>query len=459
MNYKPINLVLLAGFLVSGCAVVGPNYEPPTIDLAAEFVEGSSASADQTAHLEWWLQFNDPLLTELVERGLQQNLDIQAAIERINAAAAQLGSTGLASQASGSLTSQTQRTGVEGFEADTASSTSVNSSFVIDLFGGIAREQEQALANADAAHLDVGAAQLAYLSSMVDHYISARYYQEALELTRQNVASQARTLSIVESQRELGVTTDLNVAQARAQLDQARASIPGLEIGFHTSVYRIATLLAEPAAPLLGSMQSGAPQPHSRSNTGAGIPANLLRNRPDLWAAERRYASALAAVGVAEAALYPSLTLSGSVTIASPDSWSFGPSIQLPILGRGALASQRDVQISNAQQAEIEWRTLVLEAVEDVQIAQASYLRRQREVSSLRNAVASNRVVLDLTRSSFESGDQDVLDLLDTERNYADSRLSLAAAVRDLSSAWVTLQIASGRGWNTRRPVSAEPSN
>lgn len=434
-------------FALVACDVVGPAYTPPTIDLATTFVEGGTSPAENEATQMWWSALGDAKLNALIARGLTQNIDIQTAFERINAAQAGLGATGLDSQFSGSLSAQMLRSGRGGAGADTTSSGTANATFVFDLFGKTRRSQEQAQSNLDAAAYDAGTVQLAFLSSIVGNYIDARYYQEALAISRQTIESRTKTVALVQSQRDLGAGTDLSVAQAQAQLDTARAQLPSLEIGFQSSAFRIATLLAEPAGPLVADLQRGAPQPHARGSASVGIPANLLRNRPDILAAERRFAAAVAGAGVAEANLYPSVSLTGTVTVAATESWSFGPLISLPILGREALFARKEAAISEARQSELDWRKSVLSAIEEVQIAQSTVIRKQREVARLRDAATSNQRVLDLSRSAFQAGETSVLDLLDAERSAASARLSLAGTLREASAAWVNLQIAAGRGW------------
>jgi multidrug efflux system outer membrane protein len=164
-------------------------------------------------------------------------------------------------------------------------------------------------------------------------------------------------------------------------------------------------------------------------------------------AAERRLAAAVAGVGVAEAKLYPSVTLSGSVTAANPSEWSFGPALSLPILNQGPLRARRDAAIISATTAELEWRAQVLAAVEDVQKTQSEFTRKQREVAALRAAQRSRDRTLQLSRKVFELGELNLPDLLDAERFANAARISLAAAVRDLAQSWSALMVATGRGW------------
>lgn len=439
-------LLVLATVLLAGCATVGPDYVPTEPELSAQFVGATGLNAALDAEAQWWRGFNDSRLNVLVSRGLSQNLDIQTAFERIQAAEARMGTTGLNAQLQGGLSATAQQTGGSVASTLSVERGTLSGTYVLDLFGGVRRGREQALADLQAARFDAGTIRLAYLSAVIGAYADARYFQEALAISRQNIASRRQTRDLVLEQRALGSAAELEVAQAQAQLDGAIATLPPLENGFNLSVFRIATLLSEPAGPLLADMQRGAPQLFPRADGQIGVPANLLRNRPDVRAAERRFASAVAAVGVAESQLYPSLDLSGTVTMQGATTWGFGPTISLPILNQGILRARREVAASTARQAELAWRAAILAAVEEVQAATSTYQRNRREVQALRNVLASNERLLDLTRLAYDGGSSSLLDLLDVERATATARLSLASAVRDASTAWIRLRIATGQG-------------
>ena len=431
---------------VAACTPVGPDYARPEIALTATFSESSAGPIGEVAARRWWVSFGDPVLTGLVDRGLAQNLDIAGALERIRASQAALRGTGLADAVSGDLTASSTRSGADNTPVTTSDSGSLSAALVLDLFGGIRRAREGAVADLAGARADEGTARLAYLSSIVGAYIEARYYQEAIALTRQTIASREETLEITRRQRAAGAATELDEAQVTALLDAARADIPGMEASFLAQVYSIATLLGEPAAPLVRQMQAGRAQPRPRVGAATGVPADLLRNRPDVRAAEMDLASATADIGVAEAALWPSITLSGTATAGSGGAWSFGPALSLPVLGQPALRASRDQAISAARQAEITWRNTVLGAVEDVQSADSAWRRDRQTVTLLNRSAASYARALELSRDSFNRGTLALLDLLDTDRSLASARLSLAGAIRDMSVDWATLQVALGAG-------------
>lgn len=446
----PPRLPFLLLLAAAGCTAVGPDYRPPAMPLAPAYAEGQGGAAGTVALDRWWTALGDKRLDALVARGLAQNLDIRTAVERLNEADAEVRAAGGAALVSGGVSADYTRARSQSGNISTDASGTAAASLVLDIFGGQRRALEGAMAGFDAAQFDEGSARLAFLSSLVGNYIDARYYQEALAITRNLVRSRENTLNLVSQQREIGTATELHLVQTRALLEQTRASIPQLENGFMGAVYAIATLLAEPAQPLIAEMQKGAAQPRPRGGAAAGVPADLLRNRPDVRSAERALAGAVADIGVAEAALLPAVDLSGTITAASNRTWSFGPALSLPVLNQPVLRAGRDAAVSRAKQAELDWRATVLSAVEDVQKAQSAYLRDGRRLSALSLTAQSYARARDLSRETYEVGTTNFLDFLDAERSMGDAQLSVAAAVQALANDWTALQIAAGRGWAAR---------
>lgn len=432
---------------VSACTV-GPDYAEPTIELADSFAEGEVRPIGDVAAERWWLGFEDQILNDLVERGLTQNLDIRTTLARVAEAEAALRARGLPSLVSGSVTASADVSGGDNLSTSGDEALSANPSIVIDLFGGERRAGEQALAQLQSAELDVGTARLAYVSSLVGSYIELRYNQAALAYTRQTIAIRRETLDLVRTQRQAGTATELDELQAQANLEDARASLPAFETAFYAAAYAIATLIAEPVQAIEEALERGAPQPAPpRDAAETGTPADLLRNRPDIRAAERDFAAAVAAVGVSVANMYPSLSLSGAITISGSSTWSFGPSLSIPVLNQPLLQANRDQAIAQAEAAELAWRSSVLAAVEDVQSAQSDYLRNGRAVSISRRAVASYTRVVELSRQTYEAGATTLLNLLDNQRSLLSANLTLALAYRDYASSWASLKVAAGQGW------------
>lgn len=197
----------------------------------------------------------------------------------------------------------------------------------------------------------------------------------------------------------------------------------------------------------MAAMQRGSAPLRTPGTVATGVPADLLRTRPDVRSAEADLHAATAEIGVATADMLPSVTLSGVVTnTAGSKSWSFGPAINLPILNQGALAATRAAKIAAAKQAEITWRAAVLSATEDVQVAQSNLTQYRASRAALDTAAASYTRALNLARENYNNGALDLLDLLTTDRSRYSAQISAASAANTAAQEWARLQIATGAG-------------
>ncbi|OLP57357.1 nodulation protein NodT [Rhizobium rhizosphaerae] len=469
-------LLPLSLLLLSGC-MVGPNYQEPPAVLPAKFSRGSSA-ADNVVMNPWWQAFRDKKLDSLMTRGMNENLSVKQALERINqananviiAGAGALPSLNSSSSATvqgqdGSLVRR-QSNGQRDHSETKTATTSLPASWLLDLFGQYRRSVESANATLDAAYDNIGTARLAYLSDLATSYIDARYNQEALALARKSLESRRETLKLTNDIREAGAASSLDVVQAEGLVNSTLAELPAYESGFNVAANHIATLLGLPAASITSELTRSSGQPSPRYNTKVGIPADLIRNRPDIRAAERNLAAATAEIGVAEAQLYPSLSLAGSISASrtltnavqgNVGAWSFGPDLVIPIFNGGRLRANVEVQRSAAQVAYLTWKQTVLKAVEDVENALISLKNNYETVAALRKVVASSEQALGLARESYRGGATSLLDVLDAERTLSQSRIQLAAAIRSLAANYVSLNVAIGGGSAIAVPVRGAP--
>lgn len=451
MNFTR-TLFPLSMLLLSGC-VVGPDYQKPEAVLPAKFTESKAVSAENVTLNPWWEAFRDKRLNALVHQGLGENLSVLQALERITEAEQNVVMAGAGALPSlGASAGATAKGGNSTPETRTLSS-GAQSSWLLDFFGQYRRSKEAANASLDAAYDNVDVARLAYLSDLVSSYVNARYYQEALALSRRNLESRRATLKLTNEIKEAGAASSLDVLQTEGLVNQTLADLPALETGFLQAANHIATLLGVPAGTVTASLTKGSAQPMPRYATRTGVPADLIRNRPDIRAAERLLHAATAQIGVAEADLYPSITLGGEIGAArvfpggtNVTSWSFGPSLTLPILNGGALNAKVKATRSQAEQQYLAWKTTVLRAVEEVENAQSALIRDGRTVAALRKVVNSYEQTLNLARESYRGGASTILDVLDAERNVASARLSLASAIRQLARDYVALNVAIGGG-------------
>lgn len=460
---SPLLLLLLAG------CVSGPDHTPPQTDLPAKFGEGGKDSAGDVTQKAWWPAFHDKRMTAYVEQGLGQNLSVLQAIERITAAEAAVVSAGAGSLPSLTATGAEKVSGYAGGlrsasqrDETSTSSGGLSASWLLDLFGQYRRSKESAKASLDAAYATADVARLTYLSSIVDAYVDARYYQERLAIAQKNLASRRETLNLTRLQLEAGAASRLDVVQSEGLVNSTLADIPGLETGFLKSAHNVALLLGLPADSLVSELKKGGSQPVARYSVNAGVPADLIRNRPDIRKAERDLAAAVANIGVAEARFYPSITLSGSISPSFISSggtkgwlstWSFGPSLSLPILDGGALKANLTTAESNARTAYLTWKETVLSAVKDVADALAALKRDAQTVSALRKTVQSYQEALRLSTASYRDGASSLLDVLDAQRSVSTAEASLAAAVQQQAKDFVALNVAIGGGYAAGAPV------
>jgi multidrug efflux system outer membrane protein len=452
----------LVMLLLSGC-VVGPDHKAPEINLPVKFGEGSTKSNGDMSQEAWWTAFSDRRLDSYIQQGLKQNLDILTALERINQAQANVVSANANLFPSLSLSASGERSGAKGLKGTdnttptTTAAGVADASWLLDLFGRYQRSKESALASLDQAYSNVDTARLTLLSSVAAAYIDARYYQERIKIAYGNLKSRRETLDLTKLQLQAGAASRLDVVQAEGLVNSTLADIPGLETSFRQSANKIGTLLGLPASSFVSELQKGGRQPVAKFNIKTGVPADLIRNRPDIKAAERALASAVAEIGVAEAQLYPSISLGGSITpsytrlVGGSDShklsWSFGPSLSLPIFDGGTLRANVRSAESSARESYLSWKSTVLGAVQDVENALAAVTRDARAVEAQRATVKSYQEALELSTASYRDGASSLLDVLDAQRSVSSAQASLAEAIQQQAQDFVSLSVAVGGGY------------
>jgi multidrug efflux system outer membrane protein len=447
--------------ILAGC-VSGPDHKPPVMPLPAKFSEGGLKPNGDVANKVWWTAFSDKKLDGLVDTGLTQNVSILQSIEATVAAQGEITVAGAGGLPSLSVGASHTISGEKGKLKTTSGPTNTSTggasaSWLLDLWGQYRRAREGALDTLDAAYATVDVSRLAYLQDLVTSYITARYYQALIGIADENLKSRRETLELTKFQLEAGAASRLDVVQAEGLVNSSLSEKPPYEIAFRQQVHHIAMLLNVPAATVIAQMQSGGTgQPVFHGSVTTGVPADLIRNRPDIRKAERNLAAATAQIGVAEAQLYPTISLSGSISPSyihqsgvsgGLTSWSFGPTLNLPIFDGGALRANVKIAESNARAAYLTWKSTVLTAVEDVENALSAVTRDAQTVSALRAQVKSYQEALQLSTASYKDGASSLLDVLDAQRSVTTAQESLAAAVQASAADYVTLNVAIGAGY------------
>jgi multidrug efflux system outer membrane protein len=268
--------------------------------------------------------------------------------------------------------------------------------------------------------------------------------------------SRQETYELTKFQLEAGAASRLDVVQAEGLVQSTLAEIPGLETNIRISAHHIATLLGLPASALVDELLKGSGQPVFRGGITSGIPADLIRNRPDIRVAERDLAAATANIGVAQAQLYPSISLSGSISPSYINQrgihggltpWSFGPTLNLPIFDGGRLRANVKSAQSDAATAYLNWKSTVLTAVEQVENALSAVRRDAQTVAALQAQVKTTQETLELSTASYKDGASSLLDVLDAQRQVSLAQASLAASVQQMAKDYVSLNIAVGGGF------------
>lgn len=438
-----------ATIALAGCADV--NYQPPAAAVSARF---DGASPARTGNRMWWTSFQDSSLDQLIAAGNARNLDVLQAVEAVNEARAAAEAIGANDLPGVNATAGAQRGNPEGAGTVNSSSVGASASWVLDIFGANRNARRSASAQLDAAYLSADVARLVMESGIANAYVDMRYYQANIALTQRSLESRRRSLDLTRTQFDLGGAARLDVLQAEQLVAEGEAQMPAYEVGFDQALARLATLTGQRIADLRPSLQRGGSVPRPRYSASVGVPAEVVRERPDVNLAERQYAAAAFEVGVAQAAFWPSVSLSGSITPtrvqggSSITYWAIGPTISLPIFQAANMANLKGAE-SRAVQAKFAWEQSVLNAIEEVESALAAYNRDARNIAAQQRLVSTSSEAVELSRTNFSLGEGTFMNVLDAERSSLSAQQSLSAAEQQRAADFISLSVAAA-GRSTR---------
>ncbi|MBL0849424.1 MAG: efflux transporter outer membrane subunit [Candidatus Liberibacter ctenarytainae] len=455
MVFLRINFSILA-ILLSGCAAIGPEYiQPKMPQLPRHFSIGKSDRKITIDTFKWWESFNDKLLNKLVSIAFKQNLSICQATERINAARENIIATkgNLVPSLHTSISSAIMP------ESHKNSIAKSDCNWTLGLFGQNHRAIESALAQFDGVYAESDMAKMTMVSELIPAYIDARYFQERMYIAHKILSLYKKTLDLTEIKFSEGVISKLDLMKLQAEIHSIESEIPNLEKGFRISVHNISTILGHPPTALLTLMQKqpNSFRPNLYMNIHIGIPADLIRNRPDIRYHEKKLADCVAKIGIAKADLYPSISLSGSIALThnnrlSPTynhNWSFGPTLYFPIFNGGKIKANIRIAETRAREQYIAWQKTVLHAIKEVENALISINEDKKIVSSLRNQVESYQKTLSFVMIGYQEGMTPLSNVLDIERTIAQADFNLTIAQQQLVKSYVNLYIAVGSGYNS----------
>ncbi|MEX3791112.1 efflux transporter outer membrane subunit [Paraburkholderia sp. BR14374] len=467
--------MLIVASLSAGCAV-GPDYVRPDVPMPERFMGQTAVDhrhATATADLvTWWTAFGDPQLTRFVALALEQNLDLAQASARVAQARSALGAANAALLPSGNVSGQAARVyqsvetplgrvlnSTPGFDRyGNQYEANLSASWELDVFGGLRRGREAALAEYEASEAGAAATRLAVAAQTADIYISIRGLQARLNVARRQVQTQQDLLSTINLLYGKGLAAELQVRQAEGALAQVRASVPVLETGLDAAMNALDVMLgAQPGVHRAELLEAGdIPAPPQIGATGS--PRELLRRRPDLIVAERHLAASNARIGVAIAEYYPTVSLSGLIgsatSVASGNLFSSGASQAAGVLGlRWRLFDfgRINAQISQARGQEAEmlaaYRLAALHATEDVENAFSALVKREEQAAALTQGVDSLGRARAASFAAYQKGVVSLIEVLQADDSLLRTSDARVQAQTESARAAVAAFKALGGGW------------
>jgi len=460
--------------LAPGCTSVGPEHEPPRLELPAAFhgapeqdEDRALAAAETNAALaHWWDGLEDARLSELVEQALRANLELAGARARLREARALLRAAGaaLGPEVSAHARYERQRRSeigsipISSQREDDFFELGFDASWELDLFGGLERAHEAARAEHEARAADTYAVQLGLCAELARQYVELCGAGARLALLRESIASQSEALELLEARTNAGLSGELDLVRARTQLHDTQARAPELEAALAARAHALAVLVGEPPRAPEDWAREPAPIPAPRELPRTGVPSELLARRPDLLRAERELAAQSARIGVAQAELYPRVSLNaalgareselGDLGSGGARYWSIGPALALPLFNGGALRAGVDAARARAEQAALSYRQLALVALREVEDAFAARAAQQQRSEWLAQSAASAERSFALASELYERGLEDYLAVLDARRASIDARDALAQSRAQLALEHIALCKALGGGWD-----------
>ncbi|RWB20062.1 MAG: efflux transporter outer membrane subunit [Mesorhizobium sp.] len=460
---KGLLLPVFTAALLSGC-VVGPDYRTPLMVVPATWSDRTGTKPAKPAELsKWWLKLRDPELNALVEEAVAGNLDVATAKAKIREARASYRQSAgaLAPSLDGSASATRNKSA-----ATTSGSNSVYSeyqagfdaSWELDLFGANHRAVEAARYGLDASQEELRSTLLTLVGDVTSNYVQARGYQTRIALARRSAASQRQTAELTRTMALAGTATAADVAKAMGQASSTEADVPSLEASYAEAVHRLSVLTGRPPATLVGRLKRPTQIPTPRLPIPTGIPADILLTRPDVRMAERQYAQYTARVGQAEAARYPSVSLTGDISTAalklgdlgknSTIGWSFGPTLSVPLFNAGQLLAAVDVAKAQRDQYFIAYKSAVLTALEDVENTTVSLSQERIRNGKLASSAKSYGDAARLERTLYKAGETSLLDVLDAERSAYSADDTLLQSRVSIATDYIALNKALGGGWD-----------
>ncbi len=479
-------LPLMMALLLFGCTKVGPNFIPPKVKVSPTWMEGEDKRVESKPadYRNWWHVFHDQVLNRLIDRAYGENLPLRIAGLRVMEARAQVGIVvgklyPQAQRAFGSL--EYNRISERAFFAALAPSSFLEyrqselgllASWELDFWGKFRRAVESADAGLLVTLADYDNALVSLTADVANAYIQIRTLEKRLRIARENVETQKESLKIAEVRFRHGLTSRLDVEQAKTALQDTVASIPSLETELSQAKNALSVLLGAPPGDMAELREGHQEIPVSPPRVAVGIPADLLRRRPDIRGAEQEAVAQCAQIGVAKADLYPAFSLNGTFGFLATDVGKFslsdmfqwgsrtaqaGPSFQWNIFNYGRITNNVRAQDVRFQERLIAYQNAVLKAQQEVKDNLVSFLRAQERAESLTQSTAAAKESLDLAVQLYRAGLADFTTVLISQQALLSEQDKLAITLGNISRSLVGVYRALGGGWEIREGKDLVP--
>lgn len=473
---KPLIFALLIP-LSSGC-MVGPDYQrPPTAFQAkwATALTNRQVAGQETLH-NWWQSFHDPLLTSLITQARLGNRDVFQAEARLREARANrdlsvaniLPTLSMNASASKNQPSTASRFGQAGQFASAYNQFSHNldASWELDLWGKQRRSIESNEAGLEAAEEDLRDVLVSLYAEVALNYIDVRRYQNELAVAKDNLKTQQESYDIANWREQAGLVSQVDVLQAKQSVENTRADIPKLTGALEQAKHGLAVLLGKQPTELNALLEQSAPIPVAANTIAIGIPADILRQRPDVRRTERKLAAQTAQIGVAEAAAYPSFTLSGSIGVealaaanlytAAAKAFQMAVSSAWVLFDSGRIRSNVKMQTALQEQALGLYQNTILTALKEVENSLTAYDQEWQRRDALKASVTAGLEALTLAEHQYQAGTVDFQRVLDSQQTLLTAQNQLIESEMEVASNLIRLYKALGGGWdiNTGKPAA-----
>jgi NodT family efflux transporter outer membrane factor (OMF) lipoprotein len=467
--------LLVAALALTSCAV-GPDFKRPDVTVSADWHAVARARNNQRGEAEarWWKAFNDPVLDRLIEVAYRQNLPLQAAGLRIVEARAQLAvATGLYFPQQQAIVGEANAVGLSNRMANIPGfdrrfgvyQLGFDAAWELDLWGKYRRGVESETAVLLASITDYEDALVSLTAEVARIYVTVRGFEVLLDQATANVRVQDDGFQIAQSRFKNGATSELDPTQATTLLESTRATIPQIDLSLQQARNALATLLGQPAGTVEAMLAGPRAIPRAPAEVAVGLPAEMLRRRPDIRGAELMAAAQCARIGVAKAELFPSFSIAGTVGLLtstnargvqgkflSTDSLFYiaGPRLNWPFLNYGRLKNGVRVQDARFQQLLVTYRQTVLKAAQEVEDALVGFLDSRDAATFHQNAVTAAQRSVDLSVIAYREGATDFQRVLDAQRSLLREQQDLAQSATAVATHLIAVYKALGGGWEVR---------